>query len=458
MIALAAVIAALAASPRATPVDLLWPVALDPGISSSFCDYRDGRFHAGIDVRTYGREGIACLAVGDGYVSRVRASSRGYGKALHLTLDSGVQVVYAHLAEFTPALEDTLWIEGTCGVILAWLAAGRTDRALREHAQLAPLLRPDGFPYVTHDDPANEMRPWTSVASTGWFILCRQPNGFWGVANPEPDQLTIRPNFGRVKLGQLDDAEYKSQGFGLATPWKTTAGPKRKLTYDFTLASQVDVGQFRDFVGAVVDNVEAESLTRVLYPDDSTAAGRTLRFLQQYFLVSCSIQDLVARFRQTGLAWSALPDRVAIQMNDTHPALSVAELMRILLDEARLGWDEAWDLTVRSLAYTNHTLLPEALEKWPVDLFKTVIPRHLEIILEVNRRFLDDVRKRYPGDGDRVRRMSLIEEGETRRVRMAHLAVVGSHSTNGVAEIHSDLLRTRVLRDCGTMGPETSSG
>ena len=209
-----------------------------------------------------------------------------------------------------------------------------------------------------------------------------------------------------------------------------------------------------DFVGAVVDNVEAESLTRVLYPDDSTAAGRTLRFLQQYFLVSCSLQDIVARFRQTGLPWSALPDRVAIQMNDTHPALSVAELMRILLDEARLGWEEAWDLTVRSLAYTNHTLLPEALEKWAVDLFETVIPRHLEIILEVNRRFLDGVRARFPNDTDRVRRMSLIEEGETRRVRMAHLAVVGSHSTNGVAEIHSDLLRTRVLRDFAETFPE----
>ncbi len=150
-----------------------------------------------------------------------------------------------------PGAEDTLWIEGTCGVILAWLAAGRVARALHEHAQLAPLLRSDGFPYVTHDDPANEMRPWTSVASSGWFILCRQPNGFWGVDNPEPDELTARPNFTRVKLGQLDDAEYKSQGFGLATPWKTTAGPKRKLTYDFTLASQVDIGQFREFIAAI---------------------------------------------------------------------------------------------------------------------------------------------------------------------------------------------------------------
>jgi glycogen phosphorylase len=212
-----------------------------------------------------------------------------------------------------------------------------------------------------------------------------------------------------------------------------------------------------DFAGAVIDNVAAESVTRVLYPDDSTEAGRALRFLQQYFLVSCSLQDIVARFTKRGRSsvnWATLPDRVAVQMNDTHPALCVAELMRILLDQARLPWEQAWELTQRSLAYTNHTLLPEALEKWPVDLFETLIPRQLEIIYEINRRFLDDVRVRFPLDDGRVQRMSLIEEGAARRVRMAHLAVVGSHSTNGVAEIHSDLLRTRVLHDFAEMYPE----
>src|SRR6202020_659495 len=193
-----------------------------------------------------------------------------------------------------------------------------------------------------------------------------------------------------------------------------------------------------DFAGAVIDNVAAESVTRVLYPDDSTDAGRTLRFLRQYFLVSCSLQDIVARFRENDTDWSTLPDRVAIQMNDTQPALSVAELMRILLDQAGLGWDEAWNITLHTLAYTNHTLLPEALEKWPVPLFEMLIPRQLEIIYEINRRFLDDVRRRFPGDEARVGRVSLIEEAPTRRVRMAHLAVVGSHSTNGVAAIHSD--------------------
>jgi starch phosphorylase len=208
-----------------------------------------------------------------------------------------------------------------------------------------------------------------------------------------------------------------------------------------------------DFFDAVHEKVAAESLTRVLYPDDSTPRGKGLRFLQEYFLVACSLADIVARFRRRGNPWQALPEKVAIQLNDTHPALAVAELMRILLDQAKLGWEEAWDLTVRTLAYTNHTLLPEALETWPVVLFDIVLPRHLEIIYEVNRRFLDEVRGRQPGDDDLVRRVSLIQEGTDRRVRMAHLAVVGSHSTNGVAAIHSRLLRTTVLRGLAEQFP-----
>jgi starch phosphorylase len=203
----------------------------------------------------------------------------------------------------------------------------------------------------------------------------------------------------------------------------------------------------------VISNVAAESLTRVLYPDDSTEAGRSLRFLQEYFLVSCSLQDILTRFRKGDVGWPELPNHVAIQLNDTHPSLAVAELMRILLDEAHLAWDEAWDLTVRTLAYTNHTLLPEALETWPVELFELLVPRQLEIIYEINRRFLDDLGRRHPGDDARRQRMSLIEETPTRKVRMAHLAVVGTHSTNGVAEIHSDLLRSSVLADFAEMFP-----
>ena len=210
-----------------------------------------------------------------------------------------------------------------------------------------------------------------------------------------------------------------------------------------------------DFFDAVHEKVAAEVVTRVLYPDDSTPRGRNLRFVQEYFLVACSLADIVARFRRRGNDWKALPDKVAIQLNDTHPAMTVAELMRILLDDAKLGWDEAWDLTRRTLAYTNHTLLPEALETWPISLFEMMVPRLLEIIYEINRRFLDDVRARFPDDPGRLSRVSLIAEGPEKRVRMANLAIVGTHSTNGVAEIHSRLLRTTVVSDLADDLPRT---
>ena len=209
-----------------------------------------------------------------------------------------------------------------------------------------------------------------------------------------------------------------------------------------------------DFVGALAGTLAAESLTRVLYPDDSTSMGQGLRFVQEYFLVACSLADLVRRFRRGNADWSTFPEKVAIQLNDTHPTMAVPELMRILLDEAHLGWDQAWDLTQRTLAYTNHTLLPEALEKWPLAWFKDMLPRHLEIIFEINRRFLDAVRIRYPGDEERIRRMSLVEEGAERKIRMANLAIVGSHSTNGVSAIHTDLLRTTTVKDLAEMFPE----
>jgi len=223
-----------------------------------------------------------------------------------------------------------------------------------------------------------------------------------------------------------------------------------------------DFGEFStgDFVGAMLDRLVAESVTRVLYPDDSTVRGQALRFVQEYFLVCASLADLTARFKKTNDDWRALPHKAAIQMNDTHPAMAVPELMRILLDEAGLGWDEAWDVTVRTLGYTNHTLLPEALEKWPVRFFELICPRLLDIVYKINRQFLDDVGQRYPADSDRIRRMSLIEEQNGpngpngRHVRMAHVAVVGSHSVNGVAAIHSELVRTKLLKDFADVFPE----
>jgi starch phosphorylase len=209
-----------------------------------------------------------------------------------------------------------------------------------------------------------------------------------------------------------------------------------------------------DFVEAFTQTLGAETLTRVLYPDDSRVMGQGLRLLQEYFLVACSLADAVRRFQRSNSDWSSFADKVAIQMNDTHPSLAVPELMRILVDQVHLEWDEAWHVTQNTLAYTNHTLLPEALEKWPVAWLEEMLPRQLEIIHEINRRFLGDVRGRFPADKDRIQRVSLVEDGPESKVRMANLAVVGSHSTNGVAEIHSKLLRETTLKDLAEIFPE----
>src|SRR5579864_7983725 len=208
-----------------------------------------------------------------------------------------------------------------------------------------------------------------------------------------------------------------------------------------------------DFVEAFSQTLGAETLTRVLYPDDSRVMGQGLRLLQEYFLVACSLADAVRRFQRSNPDWSTFADKIAIQMNDTHPALAVPELMRILIDQVHLEWDEAWHITQSTLAYTNHTLLPEALEKWPVKWFEEMLPRQLEIIHEINRRFIGRVRERFPGDQERTQRVSLVEDGPEKKIRMANLAVVGSHSTNGVAEIHSKLLRETTVKDLAEIFP-----
>jgi glycogen phosphorylase len=209
-----------------------------------------------------------------------------------------------------------------------------------------------------------------------------------------------------------------------------------------------------DFVGAISATLVAESVTRVLYPDDSTSQGKALRFVQEYVLVACSLADIVRRFRKSNEDWKELPEKAAIQMNDTHPAMSVLELMRILLDEAQLGWDEAWEITQKSLAYTNHTLLPEALEKWPVEWFEKLLPRQLEIAYEINRRLMDMAREVYTGDNQRLQKVSVFEDFPVKLVRMANLAIVGSHSTNGVAAIHSELLKKTTVSELAGMFPE----
>jgi starch phosphorylase len=209
-----------------------------------------------------------------------------------------------------------------------------------------------------------------------------------------------------------------------------------------------------DFRRAVEEKVEVENISKVLYPDDRTLEGKELRLKQQYFFVACSIADILATFKRQHSDLDRLPERAAIQLNDTHPAIAVAELMRVLIDQEGLEWDAAWDITRRCIAYTNHTLLPEALEKWPVPMFERILPRHLMIIYEINRRFLRQVSTRWPGEVARLERVSLIEEAEPKFVRMANLAVVGSHSVNGVAQLHTDLVKSELLPDFHEFYPE----
>jgi len=225
--------------------------------------------------------------------------------------------------------------------------------------------------------------------------------------------------------------------------WSAKAAEEFNLD-DFNRGSYID---------AVQNKVLAENLTKVLYPNDNMVAGKELRLRQEYFFVSCTIQDILRRFKADGNEWSSFPDKVFMQLNDTHPALAIAELMRLLMDREGLPWDEAWRLTTATTGYTNHTILPEALEKWPVPLLGGLLPRHLQIIFEINSRFLREVASRYPLDGARLRRMSIIEEGGQKQVRMAHLAMVGSNSINGVAALHTRLLKEKVVRDFAEFWP-----
>ena len=209
-----------------------------------------------------------------------------------------------------------------------------------------------------------------------------------------------------------------------------------------------------DYLKAVEQKISSETVSKVLYPSDAKAEGRELRLIQEYFLVSCAIRDIVRRYEMGHDSFELFPEKVAIQLNDTHPALAVVELMRVLVDEESLPWEKSWEITNATMAYTNHTLLPEALERWPVGLLEHVLPRHLQIIYEINRRFLDRVSICYPGDIDRLRRTSIIEEGQHRQIRMAHLATIGSHSVNGVSALHSGLVKTSLFPDFYEMWPE----
>ena len=273
--------------------------------------------------------------------------------------------------------------------------------------------------------------------------------GFWGRTERYRDEqgrerARCRPD--RTVFGEPCTTlvpGYGTETVNMLRLWRARATEE----FDFQL---FDVG---DYARAVEEKVYSETITKVLYPNDANAPGKQLRLKQQYFFVACSLHDILRRFRLRNSDWNQLPEKAAIQLNDTHPIIAIPEMMRLLVDHYALDWDQAWTITRGCFAYTCHTLLPEALEKWPVDLLGNLLPRHLEIIFEINRRFLDEVRARYPGDEERVMRMSIIEERPVRQVRMAHLGTVASFCVNGVAKLQSRLLRDHTLRDFSEFWP-----
>jgi starch phosphorylase len=279
------------------------------------------------------------------------------------------------------------------------------------------------------------------------------------------DQSSMIPLYGRIE-GDLDDESQYSPHW---LDWKSLIGVPSDLPvvgyggrcvnflrlYTARAPADFDMRVFNegDYLHAIEQQVAAETVSKVLYPSDSGLAGRELRFVQEYFFVACAMRDIFRRHLSDGHRVEDFGQYNAIQLNDTHPALAVAELMRTLIDEHAVSWDRAWAITQQSTAYTNHTLLPEALERWPTTLFERVLPRHLEIVYEINRRFLSDVASRYPGDSARLERMSIVQERPHKEIRMAHLAIVGSHSVNGVAEMHSELVKRELVPDFFDLWP-----
>jgi starch phosphorylase len=289
----------------------------------------------------------------------------------------------------------------------------------------------------------------------------------WEIARPEVTYevklgghtQAYQDEAGRYCVRWIPEREVKGVAYDTLIPGYGVDTCSLLRLWSAEAAESFDFAAFNvgDYYGAVEEKMTSENISKVLYPNDEALQGKQLRLEQQYFFVSCSLQDILRLHLSSGKHLEQFHETFAVQLNDTHPSIAVAELMRLLVDEHQMDWDTAWEVTRKTLAYTNHTLLPEALEKWALPLFARVLPRHLEMIYEINRRFLDDVRERYPGDEERVQRLSLIDESGERAVRMANLACVGSHAVNGVAALHSELLKRDVLRDFYDIWPEKFS-
>ena len=286
----------------------------------------------------------------------------------------------------------------------------------------------------------------------------------WEIERPEY-KVTIKyygktmyytePN-GHTRIDWIDTEDVIALPYDIPIPGYGVNNVNTLRLWSARAADEFNLQYFNngDYIGACQDKITSENISKVLYPNDNNVSGRELRLKQQYFFTSASLQDIIRRYLQANKDFTAFPDKVAIQLNDTHPSITIVELMRMLMDEHKLGWNESWDITTRTFAYTNHTLMPEALEKWPVSLMKRLLPRHMEIIYEINARFLRIVSYKYPGDTGRLSRMSLIEEGSEPQVRMAYLAIVGSHSVNGVSQLHTKLLETGLVHEFYEMWPE----
>jgi starch phosphorylase len=286
----------------------------------------------------------------------------------------------------------------------------------------------------------------------------------WEIERPQ--EAVLVPLFGRVEHALDRRGNYNPMWLD----WKVVLGVPCDFPivghggktvnylrlYSARASNEFDMSIFNegDYLHAVLQKVQSETISKVLYPTEAVASGRELRLIQEYFLVACAVRDIITRYRRDHDDFDAFPSQVAIQLNDTHPTLAVAELMRVLVDENDMAWEKAWEITTATCAYTNHTLMSEALERWPVTLIEHVLPRHMQIIYEINHRFLKQVAAKWPGDDARQQRMSLIAEGDTRQVRMAHMAIVGSHSINGVAAVHSELVKSELVPDFHALWPE----
>jgi starch phosphorylase len=296
----------------------------------------------------------------------------------------------------------------------------------------------DGYQVEECDNWLSNGNPW-EIARRNFLYTVK----FYGRSESYTDAD------GNVRYRWVDSENVKAMACDIIIPGYGTEIVNNMRLWAAMASKEFNLRFFNmgDYIKAMEAKVFSENISKVLYPGDEPEQGKELRLRQQYFFVAATFKDIMRRFKKKHGNFKGLPDFVAVQLNDTHPAISIPELMRLLIDKEGLGWDEAWDICVRTFAYTNHTVLPEALETWPVELIERLLPRHMEIIYEINHRFLEDVKKRYPGDIGKLSRMSIIQEGHRKRVRMANLAVIGSHTVNGVAELHTHILKTSLFRD-----------